>query len=285
MSNAIIAALARLVDREMRLGSTLPEGDILERAVTKAKRGSGNSGKLTLSGSTAANNFFGVASIFPSPTGNVSFQIENLPPDVYTIHLAVVNPPALSTATPFVLSTIADAVFAVDGRQNRRLVSVNQGIRICGQADAISVNIKDNSVPAIAARIPVCFEYQVSIAISRGLRPDLSQPPTLAPFDANGLVFPPFEMDLAAGTSLSIPVPQGVGIISTNTTVWVTPGGGVIPEGAAEVAYRNNGTILRVFDPRVAPWVPIVPGTNEVFIKNNTGAQDIQFSVLFGIDG
>jgi hypothetical protein len=285
----ILEALARLIQREMGGGDRYPEGDILERSVGTIKSGGGLSDKLTNSNSTANSQFAaaGLPVISPGPERRVSFQIDRLKADVYTVELNILNPPAGSTANPILLGTEADVIFSVDGKQSVRRVSVNQGIRVCGQADAISVKVRDNSVAAVLGRTPLTVEYQVVIVVSRGIRPDLQQPPTLAPVgptDPNGFLLTPAQLTLAPAGSLDINIPVGVGIISTNTTV-IDQAFAPIPEAGAAVAYLANLTVLREFDPRVAPWVPIVPGTNQVRIRNNTVGQTIQFSIMYGIDG
>lgn len=300
-------ALARVIAREMNGNGGDRGGDILERAVGKKKLGSGNAGKLSTSNTTTQTNplfpNFGPGPIM-GPNGQINpafsaydtlqsnsqsaipFQIQDLPPDVYTVQFSTQGqPPYNGAATGVVLSTEADVTFSVDGRQSRRKVSVNQGTRICGQADSITVSIRDNSNLAQAGRAYATVQYTVSLAISRGVRPDQAQPPTLAPVDANGIVLQPAVMQLAPGVSLAIPVPQDVGVIATQATVWdITGPGGAITEGEVSVQYFNNGTLLCAFDPRCTPWVPIRPGTNMVQLANNW-TDTVQFSLLFGIDG
>jgi hypothetical protein len=283
----VLDALARLVEREQRGRAEDRSGDILERAIYTVKSGGGNTGKLTNTGGAPFSAFAaaGLPVIVENPNARVPFQIDKLKPDVYTVELSIQNPPASSpTDPPIILGTEADVHFSVDGKFAVRRVSVNQGIRLCGQADALTIAVKDVSA-FITGRQPNAVEYQVVIGVSRGVRPDLSQPPTLNPIDpTTGLVFLPSALTLIAGAFVLIPVPPGVGVISTNTTIWESPTGGAIVEGQVSVRYRANGTVLRIFDPRVAPWVPIVAGTNEVFIKNDA-ASTVQVSTLFGIDG
>lgn len=288
----ILEALSRLVQREM---SGDRGGDVMERAVALRKLGSGNTGNLTTSNTlTVANPLFPSAGGNPhgvlvgAPTGNVPFQIERLPPDVYTVQLSPLGLPRFQVGTnPLVLSTEATIVFSVDGRQSRRKVSVNQGVRVSGQADSIAISVRDNS--SLIADAPNTVSYGIVIAVSRGERPAQQQPPTLIPVDALGFALTPFDMLLGPAASFSIPIDTAAGIISTNTTAIAVGIGGVlggaITEGDVSVTYANNGVLLRAFDPRVAPWMPIVPGTNQVILANNTSAQTVQFSLVFGIDG
>jgi hypothetical protein len=294
----ILIALAALIERERHPRTP---NDVLSDNVLRKKLGSGNSWTLTTSNCTTVANplmpqagdatvdaavpYLGALANTASNANNQApFQIERLPADVYTVHLTPLQLPAPGTLTaPLYLSTEAQIVFSVDGRQNIRRVSVNQGMRISGQADAISVTVRDNSQIAIDGRIPSATQYMVNLSVSRGIRTDLTQPPTLAPADATGFVIVPARMSVAAGgTNFDIPVPQGVGVISANVTAFA---GTAITEGNAQAQWMQDATVLRQWDPRVFPWVPIVPGTNKLRIQNNQDMGTIQFSVLFGIDG
>jgi hypothetical protein len=300
----IMQALVRMLTREMN-GGDGRGGDILERAVGKKKLGSGNASPIGTSNTTAgANPLFpnfapapmdanGVINPAFSPYNTVAsnsreatpFQIRDLPPDVYTVHLSTIGQPAfVDNAHGIVLSTVATVIFSVDGRQATRKVNINQGIRICGQADSISITISDNT-NLVTTEPYTTVKYEVVIGVSRGVRPDQQQPPTLYPYDANGFALQPGVMQLAPAGVLKLAVPQDIGIISTNTLVWdVTGPGGAIPEGKVSVTYANNGQLIAVFDPRVAPWIPIRPGTNEVILTNNF-TDTVQFSLVYGIDG
>jgi hypothetical protein len=283
--SSIIDALAHLVERELRSRVERGlRGDIMERSIASKPLGGGIVAPLTTSSTVVGNNFFGQPSLFSNPFARTPFQIESLPADVYTVHLSLLGLPDPYVDNGIALSTEAEVVFSVGGHQSLRRVSVNQGVRICGQADAVSVRVRDNSVPAISGEIPVTFAYNVDIAVSRGVRPDQQQPPTLAPTDNLGFVVTGQAQLLAPAGSLTFNVPQGVGIISTNCTVWTSPAGGAITEGQVFVEYLSNAAVLRAFDPRVMPWVPIVPGTSKVTINNGT-ASNVQFSLLYGIDG
>lgn len=276
----ILDALARLIDREQRGDRG---GDILERAVGKKKGSGGNAGTISISNAAATVGPLGKA-VVSGPQRTVPIQVQDLLPDVYTVQFTPLGlPPTAAGIAPAMISTVADVVFSVDGRTQFRRINVNQGARICGQADAVSVTVKDNSNPADPGRIPAAFEYQVSIAVSRGVRPDQFQPPTLYPTNADGFVVQPPDLLLAPAASKILVIPQGVGVLAVNVTA-LDQTFAAIPEGKATVDYMANGVILRSFDARVAPWIPIVPGANQLRLTNNA-ANNVQFSALFGIDG
>jgi hypothetical protein len=303
----IMQALVRMLTREMNGGNDRG-GDILERAIGAKKLGSGNSGKLSTSNTTTQanpnfptvggilapiiglngeiNQNFSVYDTIQSNTlSAIPFVIEKLPPDVYTVHLSTQGqPPYNGGVHGVILDAEATIVFSVDGRQATRRVSINQGVRICGQADSINVSVQDRTQLASDNAINT-VQYQIIIGVSRGVRPDQQQPPTLAPVDANGYALNAAALLIAPAGDVVIPVPQDVGVISTNTLVWDVAGpGGAITEGEVSVTYLNNADAICTFDPRVAPWIPIRPGTNAVRLNNNWSA-NVQFSLMFGIDG
>jgi hypothetical protein len=265
----ILAALARLVKSEQR--SLRPGGDVLERSVRARKQCGGNSSKLTSS--------FGVK----NGTG-VQFQLSNVPADVYTVHVSVLDLPEFNLAdTPaqaFFTSTLATVIFGANGQQTVRQATVGQGVSLSGQCDYVNVMVTDNTPAAGVAATP--FQYQVSITVAPGLRADTFGPPTLDPYDPNGFLIPPSMYLLAPAATLVVPVPQNVGVNAVQATV---SGTATVPEGEALVQQLSNGgVIIASYDPRDAPgWMPLRSGVQAIGLFNNS-VQDIQFSLVFGID-
>lgn len=276
----ILSALARLVDAEQHGTGRRPAGDILERSVRKKNQCGGNSAKLTTS--------LGV----PNVGSGVQFQLREIPPDVYTVHVSVLDlPPYVPFATgpSIFVSTLVTVVFGANGQQTVRRASVGQGVSLSGQCDYVNVMVTDNTpgFPRIIPPpvLPPPFQYQVSITVAPGLRADTFGPPTLDPYDALGFLITPSAYALGPGADTgAIVVPQNVGVISTQVTI-ASVTGAPIPEGSVvvqQVATGNN--VIAAYDPRDTPgWVPLRSGAQALIILNGSTVP-IQASVVFGID-
>jgi hypothetical protein len=273
----LLRALANLVAEQNR--SPFGRGGPLVEGVESKNRGGGNTASLTTSNGA------------PNGTGVVPFEIKGIPADEYCVQFGITGLPVPTQPNPaplllYQISTVAQIIYSVGGHQTYRKVSVGRGTRVCGQADAITIAVRDNTNILPGGEAAPGYTYQVNISVARGTRPAQSQPPVLAPYSlATGLIITPDNYLLLPGTSFAILIPPDAGgIISLNVTAAAAPAA-PIAEGGALVQQLAQAFVLRQYDPRVEPWVPLEPGTDTVKILNTTGAQTIQFSVLFGVDG
>jgi hypothetical protein len=272
VADGILGALAHLVKREIR-GE--PQGDILERAVAQVNRFGGNTFRLTQS--------LGLGN--PLSTG-AGFDLQRLPPDVYTVRIQVADLlPYNDTAPKVITSAFADIAFGATGVSRRR-ISLVQGCAISASCTFITINVYDNTPAQIGAAGAVALQYNVTLTVASGLRGVTEQPPVLMPTDANGFALTPAAQLLAPGSQLIVPIPPNVGVQSFQCSV-VDATGIPLPAGAAIVQQLAPGRlVLTATDPRSAPgWFPLVSGAQAVQLNNIAGRNDVQFSLLFGVEG
>lgn len=189
----------------------------------------------------------------------------------------------LSTVTPVAAITIrAEAFieFSVGGQSVTRRISIGDGSSISGTAEMVRVVMTDTT-DLTASPSNLGRDYQVSVQIAPGTRPDTSIPPTLLTSPGG----PPDAVTILSGNSLLVPVPADAGVSSVEVTV-ATVLAGPLLEQAVNVAHvTNNGsTTLKQYDPRAFAFVPVANGTQYILLLNNS-AVDVLMQVTFGIDG
>jgi hypothetical protein len=225
-------------------------------------------------------------------TKQVSMQADFPEPGQYTIQFSIeqkVNPTALGILPRQTSQAQASIVWSVEGGTIQRRVEVANGMSISGVGEAVKIVMTDTT--RAGPSFPAGFDpdYLVACQVSRGVRANIQQPPTLLPDDTTGAgniwddgfcELPPL------GVSHLAIIPQNAGVVSVSVQV-CSPGGALIPEGSVFVRQRTSATIGRTFkeyDPRDATWVPLAPGANAIIVVN-TNAFNVDVSMLYGIDG
>jgi hypothetical protein len=134
---------------------------------------------------------------------------------------------------------------------------------------------------APATQFFVNSQYKIGVALSKGTRAPIMQPPVL--------VTMPIRAVPKSSTSAPIPIPTDAGIISALITATVD---GVVPTSQTEasngVAVFLNPVAIGAgrFIPQQFPlWYPVPPDSNILLLENHSAANALDFSVQWGIEG
>jgi hypothetical protein len=175
----------------------------------------------------------------------------------------------------------AKVIWSVEGNDVQRYITVVDGTSICAPAQACKVSLYDFT-PASTGFMIASAKYSVTVLASPGTRASPQQPPIWVP--------PPYaQVSIPNGGppqvyNLAPPNNQGpAGITMVNVSVLANPPA-PIPEGGVTVKHFAGTTILKSYDPRVTPWVPIAAGADSVQVFNNF-TTPIQVYLVFGVDG
>jgi hypothetical protein len=128
--------------------------------------------------------------------------------------------------------------------------------------------------------------YKVGVALSKGTRPTIMQPPVLLT-NKLSVTIPPASLGPIAG----IPIPQDAGVISLLTSVLPQLAPNISLANAAEgyvMFGQSTGLINHGYIPSAPQeWYPIPPGTVNVFFGNSNagGGASLNFTYQWGIEG
>lgn len=128
--------------------------------------------------------------------------------------------------------------------------------------------------------------YKVGVALSKGTRPTIMQPPVLLTSKLARTITP-----ASIGPLGGIPVPQDAGVISILTSVLPTlaPNISLVNADQGYVNFgQAGGLISHGYIPgKPQEWYPIPPGTVDVFFGNANGAggASLDFTYQWGIEG
>ena len=189
--------------------------------------------------------------------------------------------PNPTTNQPIVAKALVQ--WSVEGSTVTRIMNIVDGASITGVAQGVNVFAFDATQEVKVESSPFGVPYQVTAQVSKGVRATNKQPPILVP-GAPSLIGS--VLIDATDPPVSVPIPQGAGVIS----VYVTVGFSASPEpdsNSIQVQQQFALTLFstKTYDPRDFPdWVPISPGADTIFLVNNS-AQEVVFSITFGIDG
>ncbi len=208
--------------------------------------------------------------------GNPGFQnnidVTDLEPDTYTIQFSIINiqpSPNIEAIIPPIVQAII--TWKIEGQQQRRVISVVSGASISGVCQAVDVKLLD-----INNQEDPGYEYQVQVTLSKGIRANTQQPPQLS---RGRFVLIEF------GSEFRFAVPQDSGVISffiyADAGTTVQPGEVVI---AMTDAVNNTVAVLSPA-PNGTQWIPLVPGTTDVAIQNQSAASGLFANLIWGIDG
>lgn len=211
--------------------------------------------------------------------GNAAVTMQTKFPenDVYSVQFSVI--PKDTPTSP--LQSIATLLWSVAGNHIQRQISIGTGTTISATAEAVSVKVVDASVLSKTK-----VDYDVTIAVSRGVRAPVQQPPILDLLPSTGSMW-----NVDPGSGLAVPVPPNVGAISVAVQVASILSPDTLPDGAALVYQQLDGTVFKGYDPRsFGPFVPLIANCDQLFLVNQTNSlaltpQTLSFSVQLGIDG
>lgn len=187
--------------------------------------------------------------------------------------------------------TLAEIIWSVEGNSHRRLISVDSGIAISGNAQGVTAQIYDWTNLAVAAANQI--DYNIFATCVEGLRGSNVQRPLLEIGGVNPNTRGQIQtQDIAAGVAVNFPVPRNAGInsfrvnLSSNTAVPVfsngifvacTDSSGVIPVRQRNITSSNDALLLN--------WEPLPPGAENILIFNVAGNTVIKVSISWGIEG
>lgn len=189
----------------------------------------------------------------------------------YTVEFGIQRP-----QVPAVIPIVeADITWTVEGNSVTRRVTVGNGTSVTGTGQACKVVMRDVSINGSGTIVPI----PVSVQVAPGMRGTNKQPPTLETNNGGIGVW-----NVPPGGFTIIPIPEDAGVISVMVTVDAFPEPVAITAGQAVV--RQVGAVIeKQYDPRTYDWVPVSAGANEIIIENFGPANNLRFSVTFGIDG
>lgn len=203
-----------------------------------------------------------------------NLQCWNLEPGEYSIAFTILPPD--NTAHEQACAAIAYVRWKLDGQQFQRIVSITSGTVLSSRADAVDVAIQDVS-GLMGVGQTVGRDYKVTAALTRGLRPNIQQPPIYVPQPATTLTI------VAPGNDLRVPVPKDAGVISFYVMVEAPDPTKIL------VSQESTGSLATFpeFRPLVVPggWVPLFPGADVIDILNQDVANPANALVFFGIEG
>ena len=126
--------------------------------------------------------------------------------EYYTVQLGV-EPPILGSSFN-IFSCLATISFKVEGNFVTRVISVTNGVSISGTAQAININLQDNT-PVLGQ--PLNQPYKVGMQVVPGTRPTQNRPPILVFLSQS-------DFTVAPTTTTTILIPNNAGVISMEFT-------------------------------------------------------------------
>ncbi len=171
--------------------------------------------------------------------------------------------------------TQAVIFWSINGSPVRRVIDVSQGASISGVTESARVEVYDVT-PDIGRGVRN-RPYTVMINVAPGPRAATTLPPFLR-------AWPATQQLLAAAATVLI-VPDDVGANGFRLSVF-SPSGGIA--GATVTMTDSNGTVYDqyvVLPGATDKFVPLAPGTCQIVVTNNDGANPLNISGQWAIDG
>ena len=202
------------------------------------------------------------------PNGSVNLQTGDLGDREYRYYTVQFTTDPPGDGSPF--AAIATVTYSVNGNPIVRQLSVGQGVAISGAADSIVVRVVDSTPTGTATGA----QYGVTITCCPGTRAPNGEP----------LLIMPGEIAVPPGGAISVPVPQGVGIIG----MWIsaTTASGDDPK---EVVSEISTALISIFtfglNSPTPIRVPVPPGTVSIDIEDNQPGEDTGVSIIWIIEG
>ncbi len=206
-----------------------------------------------------------------------SLNPAGLVPETYTLQFSFVTVEAAASGKPFIPTCKAIITWKVDGQHQRRVISIVSGASISAPCNAVDVKLQDEP---LGGDNTIGKKYKVQTTLSRGLRANTQEPPTLLTVPSQGI---------GTGASAVIPVPQDSGVTQMLLLLASGNTADVFSETSVIVSMRDVAVpspfLLGTYYPlKCCHWMPLTPGTQEVVVTNGTGVT-IFATVIWGIDG
>jgi len=188
---------------------------------------------------------------------------------------------SIAVAGGAIIRTQAEVLWSVQGNVVRRLVDVIDGASISGNAEAVTVNIRD--LTTTAARV----DYRVGCTVTPGLRANIQQPPLVRPSALrNDGVTSDVDINIAAGASASWTIPPNCGAVSSYVAaISTTPASPFLDSEILIAALTVNGaTVMRYGASGLQRYVPLPFAAQRIAVAN-LSAQPMNVSCFIGIEG
>lgn len=216
--------------------------------------------------------------------------------DVYTVQFSLLpkSAPAIVGRQPASnvplnpIQCTATLLWDIAGNHLQRQVTVGNGVSISGTAGGVTVKVKDTTQGGYGGGPNQIMDYDVTIAISRGVRGPSGRPPTLDL--VNNTPNAAWLVTAAAG-HVDVPIPPNTGAISVAVEGAASTAPTSLPDSAILVAQLVNGNVFKIYDPRwFGEYVPLIPNCDTIRLINQTTAlaqtpETVAFAVSLGIDG
>ena len=212
-----------------------------------------------------------------SALGN-SINQSDLEPGTYTLQLSFVGVEPDSSGNPFIPTAQAIVNWKIEGQQQRRVISIISGASISGVATGVDVQIVDIPLGGSATDGKT---YKVQATLSRGVRGNTQQPPTLTGVPIQSA---------APSANVTFEVPQDSGVTSVFVMV-ASGGGGTPPEvtdlivDATDISLPSPAVLGTWYPLITVGWVPLPPGSQRVVIFNQGPDETAFVQAIWGIDG
>lgn len=198
-------------------------------------------------------------------------------PGPYTVQFAVQQ---LTANVDTVVEPKAIIDWSVAGNTITRKVDALNGASITGVGEGVRVRVVDETSTGNAV------DYAVTITVAPGVRPAKPDYPTLTPVHSGN------PQVVAVNSTAVFTVPEGVGVAAVSvkasySTIPIAPASPITDQMLIVTHRAPVGTIdpaLKRYDPRESDWVPLAPGTTEVWV-NNVGAANLRIQLSWGVDG
>jgi hypothetical protein len=206
-----------------------------------------------------------------------SINQNGLIPEAYTLQFSFVGVEKDVNGTPFIPTCRAIVTWKVDGQQQRRVVSIVSGASISGVCNGVDVKLVD--VP-LGGDSTEGKKYKVQATMSRGLRANTQEPPTLT----EELI-----QSVASGANITFDVPQDAGVtqvyvlLATGSTA-DTPADTSVLVTMSDNHQPSNGLYGSFYPLKCCHWVPLAPGTQKIILFNGSGFEFF-VQAIWGIDG
>jgi hypothetical protein len=169
-------------------------------------------------------------------------------------------------------SAVATINFLTNGNTVTRQVSIGSGVSVQGTADAISVVVQDTS-PSGLGLAP----YGVTISVGPGTRASDTQPTLVDAASPRTLA-----VKGAGGSTVNIPIPQGVGVVG----VWLAVGSDTTPDVIFnQTDAASVGRFPCEVKDAIPRYFPIVPGALNLTASNQDAGNTCAVSTMWVIDG
>jgi hypothetical protein len=206
-----------------------------------------------------------------------SINTNELVPEAYTVQFGFVGVEPDTGGHIFIPTAQAIVNWKVDGQPQRRVMSIVSGASLSGVCNALDIKIKDfpNGGDATIGK-----RYKVQATLSRGLRANTQQPPTLVD---------QAPQSIGTGAGVTYAVPQDSGVTSFRILVASGSTGDTYDDKSviasmSDAALPSPNLLGTYYPLKCCDWTPLPPGSQRVLINNGTGVT-IFTQVIWGIDG